>query len=289
MPVTVYNRSTKATYTEQGYGEKQLTFLYDTYVGRLLLLLVVARPWYSRINAIYNRTKYSAKKIKPLVLNNSVALSDAEITQYHSFNDFFTRPLPAPSKTYTPTDVISVAEAKLMVYPITKDGEIPIKKSIYTISELIGNSDLAAKYADGVCLVFRLSIDNNHRYTYVDSGTLVQSYVIKGSLHTVQALSERRHKVYCENYRVCSELATENFKTVAVIEIGALLVGKINNYKTDTFVKGQEKGYFELGGSTIVLLFTKDTISIDDDILEFSGQNIETAIQNNDKIGAKRA
>ena len=288
MPVTVYNRATKETYAEHGYGEKQLSFLYNTFTGRLLLWLIVTRPWYSRITGVYNQSKYSVKKIKPFVQKYNISVGNTEIEQYNSFNDFFTRSLPAHSKKYVATDVISVAEAKLMVYTITKDGEIPIKKSIYTVSELLGSSDIAAKYDEGMCLVFRLSIDNNHRYTYVDDGTIVQSYAIKGKLHTVQVLSEKRHKVYCENYRVCSVLATENFGTVAAIEIGALLVGKINNYQADTFVKGQEKGYFELGGSTIVLLFTKDTIRIDDDILEFSHQNIETAIHNSEKIGVKR-
>ena len=48
---------------------------------------------------------------------------------------------------------------------------------------------------------------------------------------------------------------------VVQMEIGALLVGKISNHKRkkQEFVRsGQEKGYFEYGGSSIVVLTKKD-------------------------------
>ena len=70
------------------------------------------------------------------------------------------------------------------------------------------------------------------------------------------------------------------------IEVGALLVGKIHIYQNRTFSKGDEKGYFELGGSTIVIL-TDDKIKIDNDIIENSQNNIETKVEYGERIGIK--
>ena len=76
---------------------------------------------------------------------------------------------------------------------------------------------------------------------------------------------------------------------MVTMEVGALMVGKIvNHQKSGLFSKGQEKGYFRFGGSTIVLLFRKDTIEIDRDILQNSIDGIETMVQYGEKIGDAR-
>ena len=65
-------------------------------------------------------------------------------------------------------------------------------------------------------------------------------------------------------------------------------MGRIKNHHQNySFKKGEEKGYFEFGGSTIVLLFKKDTITIDKDILDNSKDNIETIVKYGEKIGKK--
>ena len=52
------------------------------------------------------------------------------------------------------------------------------------------------------------------------------------------------------------------------MEVGALLVGKISNHTQSGFVmRGEEKGYFEFGGSTIVLLLEKNAVTLREDLL----------------------
>lgn len=82
------------------------------------------------------------------------------------------------------------------------------------------------------------------------------------------------------NYLECSNLGK-----IIQIEVGAMQVGKIVNLKKDKFTKGEEKGYFEYGGSTIVVIIKKDKIEIDQDILENSKNGIETKIKIGEKIG----
>ena len=70
------------------------------------------------------------------------------------------------------------------------------------------------------------------------------------------------------------------------MEVGALLVGKIVNHHGPAPIRrGQEKGYFQFGGSTVVLLLKKDTAILDEDILENSRNGIETLVKFGEKIG----
>lgn len=98
----------------------------------------------------------------------------------------------------------------------------------------------------------------------------------------------KNYKVYHENSREWTLVQTENFGKVVQIEVGALLVGKINNRAiTGPIVRGEEKGMFEFGGSTIILLFQKDTLRIDDAIWNNTADNKETIICCGEIIGKK--
>ena len=72
-----------------------------------------------------------------------------------------------------------------------------------------------------------------------------------------------------------------------MMEVGALLVGKIVNLHQRAEVKrGQEKGFFQFGGSTVVLLTKENTVLVDEDILENSKDGIETIVKYGEKIGS---
>ena len=181
--------------------------------------------------------------------------------------------------------LISVADAKLMVYKINDELKMNIKNSTYTISELLRDDILGKGYHNGTCLVFRLTVDDYHRYHYIDNGYVERRKIINGVLHTVGPISSKRHNVYIENQREVSVLKTENIGEIIQIEVGAILVGKITNHKKDKFKRGDEKGYFSFGGSTILLLFKEGVIKMDTDILKFSKEKIETKVRMGEKIG----
>ena len=62
-----------------------------------------------------------------------------------------------------------------------------------------------------------------------------------------------------------------------------MLVGKISNFEGchqgNAVVAGAEKGYFEYGGSTIILLIPKNAAIINDDILKASESGVETEVK----------
>lgn len=280
----ICNRQTKECIEVQQYGEKKLKILYNTFLGRILLKIVIM-PIFSKINGIYNNTIFSRRKINKFIEKYNINLSDYERKEYKSFNDFFTRKKVKTNIDENKVDFISPADSKLLIYKIEDELKVQIKNSTYTLSELLNSDNDLEKYLNGYCLIFRLSMDDYHRYCFIDDGQVKKQYHIKGKLHTVSSISNN-HKIYTQNSRTCNYIETENFGDIVVIEVGALLVGKIKNYDIKIFKKGQEKGYFELGGSTIVIL-VQDNIKIDNDIIENSLKGIETQVNYGEKIGEK--
>ena len=66
------------------------------------------------------------------------------------------------------------------------------------------------------------------------------------------------------------------------------MVGKILNHEVKEFRRGDEKGFFEYGGSTIIVLVKKDVLKISNEILEASQQGIETPVKMGQVIGNKK-
>lgn len=266
-----------------------LNFLYGCFLGRLILKIFTTRT-ISNLVAKYMNSKFSKRRIKRFVNKNDINLFEYDDRKYKSYNDFFTRkvlsdkrPINASSDT-----LISPCDSKLLAYKINKDLTLKIKDSYYSIDTLI-DRDIIDEYIDGYALVFRLSTDNYHRYCYIDSGSKGKNYHIKGVLHTVQPISLKHYNFYKTNSREWTILNTNNFGKVIQCEIGALCIGRIkNNHETYIFKKGEEKGYFEFGGSTIVLLFKKNTIKLDEDIEENSNENVETIVKYGQRIGKAR-
>ena len=72
-------------------------------------------------------------------------------------------------------------------------------------------------------------------------------------------------------------LDSKTFGKVLYLEIGATSVGSIQEtYSPGKFqTKGAEKGYFEFGGSALILLFAKDAIQFDQDLLAATQEGFE--------------
>jgi len=289
VSVQVYDRNQRAVYDEPQYGEKRLHFLYETTPGRLLLQAVFARRWYSDLNAVRDKSRYSVKKIQPLVNRFGIDMSDYLQQTYTSYDSFITREIDPAKRPIAgnPNTLIAVADSRLLAYSVTNDGRISVKHSSYTITELLRDPDLAATYNEGTCLVFRLATEDYHHYCFADDGELIRTYTIGGVLHSVQPISSKRYKALSENQRECSVIETTNFSTVVAVEVGALLVGKIHNNDVTSCRRGQEKGYFSLGGSTILLLLKPDIVKMDSDIMEYSRKQIETKVRLGEKVGEK--
>lgn len=263
-----------------------LKFLYETIIGRILLLFIT-RATFSKLVTWLLDCRISVIFIKPFIKKNNIDTSLYEDRKYKSFNDYFTRNKKEINIDEDRKAFISPCDCKLSVYKAS-DRTFRIKHVDYSLDSLLKNSELAKEYKDDYVVICRLTPDNYHRYCYIDSGYQEKNNKIKGILHTVQPIALKRYNFYKTNTREWTILHTNNFNEVVHIEIGAMTIGKIKNeHENYIFKKGEEKGYFEFGGSTIVLLVKKGIITIDEDILENSKNNIETYVKYGEKIGKK--
>ena len=270
--------------------DRLLGALYGNALGRMLLKPLTA-PWLSKAAGAFLSTGASCVFIRPFIKSNRIDMSQFEPVAYESYNDFFSRRIREGARTVDmdPRHLISPADSKLTVLPITETGRFTLKHTEYTVGSLLRDPALAAQYVGGWACIFRLTVDDYHRYCYAFDAEKGENIVIPGRLHTVNPIANDFFPIYKENAREYTILRTEQFGEVIAMEVGALLVGKIVNHHGAASVRrGQEKGYFQFGGSTVVLLLKKDTAVMDPDILENSQNGIETVVKFGEKIGIAR-
>ena len=263
-----------------------LNFLYNTVLGRLILK-ILTRPFVSKLAGCFMDSFLSVPFIKPFIKKNNISLEDYVISEWKSFNDFFTRPVLPDTRPFNsdPSALVSPCDGLLTVYDIDSSLRFSVKNSVYSIETLLENSDLAGDFSGGLCLVFRLTPSHYHRYHYFDNGKKGKNVFIPGVLHTVQPIAVENLPVYTRNSREYTVLNTENFGDAVFMEVGAMMVGRISNYhQKHQFYRGEEKGLFEFGGSTIIVLLKKNTAKIDDEIINSLN---EYPIFAGQKIGAK--
>ena len=290
MPLIDRNGKIKDSPKKFFSQDNMLKILYDTVFGRCILK-ILTMPVLSEVVGKFMDSELSKPLIKPFIRKNNINLSEYYTDNINSYNDFFTRKIRPEMRNIdrNPESLISPCDSKLSVYNINPDSVFRIKGSDYSIYDMIKNPELAKKFEGGICLVFRLEVTDYHRYCYFDSGRKSNNVHIKGILHTVNPIAFRRYNVYRQNSREYTLLHTENFGDAVQIEVGAMMVGKIRNHHGKCrFSRGQEKGMFLFGGSTIVLLLQKDKAVIDNDILKNTKNGFETIVKYGEKIGLKK-
>ena len=279
----IVNRKTKEEKTLQYSGS--VIFLYTSIIGRVILKLINNR-FVSKVVGKYMDSKLSTKRINKTIKENNIDMSLFEKKEYTSFNDFFTRKKKNLNFDTNKNHFVSPADAKVLAIKLNKNSSFDIKRSNYNLKTII-KEDLSDKYKDGYALIFRLEVSDYHRYHFIDDGTLDEYKYIKGRLNTVQPIAYNK-KIFHTNSREYTILHTKNFGDVIEVDVGALLVGKItNNKEIKKFKKGDEKGYFEFGGSTIILFVQDKKVTIDNDILLNSTLGKETIVSCGEKIGTK--
>lgn len=268
-----------------------LGLLYGTAAGRLLVRGLICPP-VSRLGGELLSTRMSKLLIGPFVRRNGIRLEDYETPRtggYASYNDFFCRKIREGLRPVSGDQecFISPSDGKVSVYPIGPDARFRIKDTEYTAACLLRSERLAERYRGGYAYVFRLTVDDYHRYCYVESGIKSRQRRIPGVFHTVNPAANDQYPIYKENTREYCLIRTRRAGTVIQMEVGALLVGKICNYAAgrQDVQRGQEKGRFEFGGSTVVVLVEPGKVIPDKDLLENTQEGWETAVRYGECVG----
>lgn len=269
-----------------------LDFLYHTVLGRAVLKVLVS-PGISRLGGRFLDSSVSKGLIGPFIKKNEIDMAEYAREEYTCFNDFFSRRIGEGKRPMQgeENDLLAPCDGLLTAIPIRQDTVFPVKQTPYTVASLLRDQKLAKQYEDGICLVFRLCVNHYHRYAYPDAGRILAKRFVKGMLHTVRPIALEEYPVFKENAREYMVLETEHFDRVIQMEVGAMLVGKIENYhnRGHRFQRGQEKGRFLYGGSTIILLLKKDIVDLDEKYIEGFNIGEEIPVKMGEKLGTRKS
>lgn len=227
-------------------------------------------------------------------------MEEFEIGNYANFNEFFIRKFKSGARSFVedPRRLPAFAEGKYLGYEsLSPNMEIPVKQMMLNIAEILGSVERSASFIDGPVLVCRLRPTDYHRFHYPDEGVLLERYRIHGSLHATNPVCyEFKKDVFHTNERQVSFLETKNFGLIAYVEVGAMNVGRIiqthprqshsagshvssKHRSISRYLRGQEKGYFLVGGSTVIVIGQKGRWKPLADILANTDRGMETHVK----------
>lgn len=296
MDIYYIDRKTGNRTKEVVAGEKFLKWVYETTPGRSLLETIVKRKVFSTIYGKLQDVPISKNKIGAFVEELGIDMDEAQqedILHYKNFNDFFARRLKADARPICQDKdtLISPADGRVLAYEnIDIQAVIQVKGSYYTLEEVFQDRKWAQAYEGGTCIVVRLCPADYHRFHFPDSGIPGSTKAIKGHYYSVNPIGlHKMTAVYCQNKREITSFNSNSFDEIAIVEVGATCVGTIiQTYRPGMPVKrGEEKGYFKFGGSTVILFLKKGQLKIDEDIIKNTRDGFETRVYMGEALGKK--
>ncbi|MGX9783123.1 archaetidylserine decarboxylase [Janthinobacterium lividum] len=207
---------------------------------------------------------------------------DPDITHYTSFNDFFTRALRPDARPLAQADYVCPVDGRISQFgTIDRDQIFQAKGHSFSTTALVGgDAALAAQFEHGSFANLYLSPRDYHRIHMPCDGRLTRMIYVPGELFSVNPTTARGIPgLFARNERVVCVFDTANGPFVMTL-VGATIVGSMAtvwhgvvnpprtgqvrdwSYANDNVVlkQGEELGRFLLG-STVVMLFPKDTVA----------------------------
>lgn len=295
QPVRFINRYTKAVETEPVPGGGWLRWLYETRTGSAALSTLVKRSFLSTWYGRRMDRPSSRGKIAPFI--TQYGLDAAEFSRpagsYFSFNDFFHRKLADGVRPIDPDKqaLVFPTDGRHLAFPnVDRADGFFVKGDKFTVAELLGDAKAAAAFEGGAMVISRLCPTDYHRFHFACEGVAGPAGLIEGPLFSVNPIALRQNvRFLVQNKRVVTMLKSTMFGPVAILEIGATMVGGIvQTYEPGMVVKGGEKGYFKFGGSCVITLFEPGRVVFAEDILRNSADSIETYARMGDRLGTAR-
>jgi len=292
-PIRYFNRHSGAIETEEVYGEEFLRWTYGHPLGAISLNAFVKRPFFSAWYGRRMSTAKSAARVAPFI--ERYGLDPSEFADapgsFRSFNEFFHRKLKPSARPVDldETSVVFPADGRHLGFQRASEiAGVFVKGQKFDLTELLGDANLASKYADGTLVLSRLCPVDYHRFHFPAAGTPGETRLIDGPLFSVSPIALRKRLSYLwTNKRTITPLQTQNLGTVLLLEIGATCVGTIRQTFSpgNPVEKGAEKGYFAFGGSSTITIFEPGAVKLEHDLADHSSRQTELYA----KVGTRMA
>jgi phosphatidylserine decarboxylase len=233
--------------------------------------------------------------IKTILIKGFIQIYDPDLSlikkenikEFKSYNDFFIRELKANSRHIEQSENIITSPVDGTVVDfgkIIEDNLIQAKEFKYSISDLLGNVDLGAKFRNGLFVTIYLAPTDYHRIHSPYAGKIISSNHMGTSLHSVNDRAQRLiPSLYVKNERGLVVVESKKL-SYALVSVGASVVGSIVPFWSKNKIKfrndlikqwrkgpeenqkyvkkGQEIAHFRMGSTVILLLPEANKINI---------------------------
>ena len=289
QPVEYIDRRSGERVRESVMGDGALRFAYETLAGRTLWPLLFGSKLCSAVMGWRYDSPRSRSSIAALASIPGCRADEAEkpVSEYASFNEFFTRRLK-PGARPVGDGLVSPADGRLRLFlGADADSPFPLKGARKSLREVFGPAGAPA-VPDGLydIAVVRLAPVDYHRFHFpCDCRTEGAPIVVRGGYHSVNPIAlVRRPDIYAENERQIVRVEA-SFGPLWLVDVGAFGVGTIvQTYEGERHAKGDEKGYFKFGGSTVILVARAGALAFDEDLVRNSAAGLETRVLCRERI-----
>jgi phosphatidylserine decarboxylase len=292
-PLKYWDRYHNEILEDQVYADWFIRFCYEHKAGRKFLDYFFSQKSFNLLYGLYKNSKFSLKQIQKDIHQYEVDMDLFIESPFECYSDFFLRHFKPGKRPFptAPDSLGSFAEGRILAFEsITSEHKFPVKGKHLTSQALMGKNVDAKTFDGGPIIIARLCPIDYHHFHYPDTGKVIKRYRIGGVYHSVNVLAlKNQPDVFENNEREITIIETENFGKMAYIEVGAMCVGKIiqDNPHAQDFKRGELKGHFEFGASTVIILGEPGKWKPSADILEHSHKNIESYIKLGDEVAKK--
>ena len=290
QPIVYIDRKTGEKVAESVMGDRALRFAYETLLGRTLWPVLFGSKLISSLMGRRYDSPRSRKDIAKLAAIPGCRVAEAEkpLDGYASFNDFFTRRLKQGARPLG-DGLVSPADGRLMLYlAADADRPFPLKGATRSLRTVFDGDAPDGLYD---IAVVRLAPVDYHRFHFpYDCRTPEPARIIPGMYHSVNPIALlRAPDVYADNERQIVACDAD-FGRFWLVDVGAFGVGTIvQTYSGETHAKGDEKGYFKFGGSTVILVAHAGTLAFDADLVRNSAAGFETRVRCGERIASPQS
>lgn len=288
-------RDSGIVYHEEDAIDPIVSFFYGKY-GNITLKYVFNYPIFSKLLAQFYKSRISRRLIRRFIERHNIDSSEFEldVDEFRSFNDFFKRRLRKEARSVDSAEShgICPVDGRALAFENTDiEQVVQIKNEAFRLDKLMKGFVCADDYEGGSYCIFRLRPADYHRFHFIDGGRIIKEKKVRGRLYSVHPLCfERTKKLYIKSKKHLTLFDSKNFGHVICVEIGASCIGSIvqTNDMGNIVNKGEEKGYFQFGGSSVLLFFQKDKIKLAKDLLENTARGYESEVKFGEFLGEKR-
>ncbi len=213
------------------------------------------------------------------------------IDTFNSFNEFFVRKLKAEVRPIESNDgdIVFPADGRHIGFPnLSEVDGIYAKGQRFDVETLLFDPKLGKRFREGSAVISRLCPVDCHRFHYPVSGETNTQVALDGPLRSVSPLALRKGiwRLF-SNRRFLTRIENPDIGCVIMVEIGATCVGSIRQTggRDGSAKRGEEKGYFEFGGSAIITLFESGRVVLAEDLVENTRRSMELYAHYGDRMG----